>query len=169
MGRGAAGDINPRFIGGLDGRVDDLEATAKLGYEIGKEVVRIYKTITPIIPTDPQIRLVNHDIECPLTYRRVMEDFAHPTFMVPTTALRIDDFTWVTFPGEMFHEIGKRIKSSTHTRYSFLLGYCNGSVGYFPTQKSYSEGGYEPSGSRFDPASENLYMKQIQKVLIGLF
>jgi len=169
FGQGAAGDINPRFIGGLDGRVDDLEATANLGYEIGKEVVRVYKTIAPILPTDPHIRVVNKDIECPLTYRRVMEDFTHPTFIVPTTAVRIDDFTWVMFPGEMFHEIGQRVKASTHTTYSYLVGYANGSVGYFPTQKAFSEGGYEPSGSRFDPVSENIYVKAVNKMLIELY
>ena len=98
-----------------------------------------------------------------------MRDFAHPTFMVPTTAVRIDDFTWVTFPGEMFHEIGQRVKASAHTRYSYLVGYANGSVGYFPTQKSFSEGGYEPSGSRFDPVSENIYMKQMEKMLMQLY
>lgn len=167
--QGAAGDVNPRFVGGLDGRVEDLEATANLGYEIGKEVARVYKTITPIVPTDPQIRVINQDIECPFTYARVMADFTQPTFIVPTTAVRIDNFTWVTFPGEMFHEIGQRVKASTHTMYSYLVGYSNGSVGYFPTQKAYSEGGYEPSSTRFDPTSENIYMKQVQKMLLPLY
>jgi len=69
----------------------------------------------------------------------------------------------------MFREIGKRIKSSTHTKYSFLLGYCNGSVGYFPIHKAISEGGYETSRPRLVPVSEQVYVNEAKKLLIGLF
>jgi len=169
FGQGAAGDINPRFVGGLDGRVDDLEATANLGYEIGREVVKVYNSITTTEPINPKIRLVHEDILCPRHYSALFGDFKNTTIGVPTTGIRIDEFTWVTFPGEMFHEIGKRIKSSTHTRYSFLLGYCNGSVGYFPTQKAFSEGGYETSRPRLAPVSEQVYVKEVKKLLIRLF
>ena len=167
--QGAAGDINPRFIGGLDGAVDDLERTAHLGYEIGEEVVRIYHDIMPDEPLNSRIRLVKKDIECPLKYNRVMRDFKNTTISVPTTAIKIDEFTMVTFPGELFHDIGKQIKSSTHNRYSFLIGYCNAGLGYLPTQEAYSEGGYEPNSSRFAPVTEKIYVREVIKMLIELF
>jgi len=167
--QGAAGDINPRFVGGLDGYKGNLEKTAELGYEIGKEVINVFNSITTTEPINSQIRLVHKDILCPRNYRDLRNDFKNTTVTVPVTALRIDDFTWVTFPGELFHEIGKRIKSSTHTKYHFIVGYCNGSVGYLPTQKAFSEGGYEPAGSRFDPISEHVLVKEIKNMLIKLF
>jgi len=167
--QGAAGDINPRFVGGIDGAVDDLKKTALLGYEIGEEVVRVLNGITTKNPLNPQIRLVQKDIVCPLKYNRVMQDFKTTTIAVPTTAIRIDEFTWVTFPGELFHEIGKQIKSSTHTRYSFLIGYCNAGLGYLPTQQAFSEGGYEPNASRFAPVTEKVYLKEVRKILIELY
>jgi hypothetical protein len=98
----------------------------------------------------------------------VARDFRSTTVEVPTTGIRIDDFTWVTFPGELFHEIGKAIKSSTHARYPFLVGYCNGSLGYMPTQKAYSEGGYEPWRSRFAPVTEKIYTEAAANMLISL-
>ena len=163
--QGAAGDINPRFVGGLDGYRDNLENTVKLGYEIGKEVVDIYSKIKTDSPIDPEIKILHKNIVCPQKYGEVVKDFRHTTLDVPTSVIRIDDFEWVTFPGELFHKIGQVIKSSTHARYPFLVGYCNGSLGYLPTQQAYSEGGYEPWSSRFDPVTEKIYEKGIERIL----
>jgi hypothetical protein len=165
----SAGDINPRFVGGLEGVVDDLEKTKQLGYEIGQQVVQVTGDIRTKEPLNPHIRLVNKDIECPLKYNWVMRDFRTTTTAVPTTAIRIDAFTWVTFPGELFHEIGKQIKASTHNSYAFLVGYCNGGMGYLPTQKAFSQGGYEPNASRFAPVTEKVYLEQVREMLAALY
>ncbi len=163
--QGAAGDINPRFVGGLDGYQDNMESTAQLGMEIGKEVVNVFTKIKTDSPIKSEIKITNQDIVCPLKYDEVVKDFRHTTVNVPTTVVRIDDFEWVTFPGELFHKIGQVIKSGTHVQYPFFVGYCNGSLGYLPTQQAYSEGGYEPWSSRFDPAAERLYEKGVLKIL----
>lgn len=163
--QGAAGDINPRFVGGLDGYKDNLENTARLGCEIGKEVVDIYTRIKTDSPIDPEIKTIHENIVCPLKYGEVVKDFKHTTVDVPTSVIRIDDFEWVTFPGELFHKIGKVIKSSTHARYPFVVGYCNGSLGYLPTQQAFSEGGYEPWSSRFDSVTEKIYETGVTKML----
>ncbi|MDD4226800.1 MAG: neutral/alkaline non-lysosomal ceramidase N-terminal domain-containing protein [Mariniphaga sp.] len=166
---GAGGDINPRFVGGLDGYEDNLENTANLGYEIGKEVIRVLSGIHTTLPVNPAIKIVHEDITCPLKYDRVIRDFRTTTNDVPVTAVRIDDFVWVTFPGELFHEIGKKVKSATHARYPFLAGYCNGAMGYLPTQQAYSEGGYEPWTSRFAPVTEKIFLKETEKMLLKLY
>jgi len=167
--QGAAGDINPRFVGGLDGAVDNLERTAELGYEIGKEVVKVYSGITTIKPVNSRIKIVSKDITCPRKYAAVVRDFRNTTLDVPVTAIRIDDFTWVTFPGELFHEIGKTIKASTHSAFPQFVGYCNGSVGYLITQQAYSEGGYEPWTTQFDPATEKIFVRGVEKLLMDLY
>ena len=45
--QGAAGDINPRYVGGLDSNVDNIENTWALGEEIGGEVARVYRRLLP--------------------------------------------------------------------------------------------------------------------------
>jgi hypothetical protein len=167
--QGAAGDINPRYIGGLDGNKDDLQKTAELGYEIGKEVVRVLSGIKTEIPVNPQIRLSKENITCPRRYGEVMRDFRNTTIDVPTTAVKIDNFTWVMYPLELFHEIGKTIKVNTHSPFPFIVGYCNGSMGYLPTQQSHSEGGYEPNATHFDPVTEKIFLKGVEKLLAGLY
>ncbi len=166
---GAAGDINPRFVGGLDGYEDDLENTARLGYEIGKEVVKVFNSMETDIPLNAAIKLVQKDIVCPKRYREVVKDFRTTTVPVPVTAIKIDEFVWVTFPVELFHEIGQAIKTSTHARYPFLVGYCNGSMGYLITQQAYSEGGYEPWSTQFAPVAEKIFVEGVEEMLINLY
>jgi hypothetical protein len=167
--QGAAGDIDPRFVGGLDGYVDNLKKSEELGNEIGKEVVRDFFEIRNTQTITSQIKLVHKDITCPRKYAAVIENFRNTTIDVPTTAISIDQFTWVTFPGELFHEIGKNVKSITHSRYPFIVGYCNGSLGYLPTQQAHSEGGYEPWSTQFDPVAEKIFLKGVEKLLINLY
>ena len=167
--QGAAGDINPRFVGGLDGYKDNLKKTEELGYEIGKEVVKVFSDIITAQPINAQIKLVHRDITCPRKYAAVVEDFRNTTLDIPVTAIKIDQFIWVTFPGELFHEIGKNIKTMTHTRFPFIVGYSNGSLGYLPTQQSHSEGGYEPWATVFDPVAEKIFVKGVEELLLSLY
>lgn len=167
--QGASGDINPRFVGGIDGYRDNTAKTKELGYEIGNEVVRVYTGIQTSESYSSQIKIVHQDITLPRKYAAVVADFRNTTLDVPTSAIRIADFTWVTFPGELFHEIGQNIKAITHSPFPFLDGYCNGSLGYLPTQKSHSEGGYEPWSTKFDPVAEKIYLRGVEKLLKTLY
>ena len=167
--QGAAGDINPTVVGGLEGYIDNLENTALLGYEIGKEVVQVFSGIKTDHPVNSRILVVNHDIVCPLKYDEVVKDFIKTTIAIPVSAIRIGEFVFVTFPGELFHSIGQDIKTMTHSMYPFILGYCNGSFGYLPTQFAYSQGGYEPWASRFAPVTEKIFMEGIEKMMIEVF
>ena len=167
--QGAAGDINPRIVGGLDGTIDNPDKTTELGNEIGREVVRVVKEIKTDDPGNSAIKLLHANIVCPKKYAEVVRDFRNTTVAVPTTALRIGDFVWVTFPGELFHEIGQAIKSATHARFPFFVGYCNGSLGYLPTREAHAEGGYEPWTTQFDPATEKIYVTGVEKLLMKLY
>lgn len=167
--QGAAGDINPRLVGGLDGYQDDVKKTAELGYEIGREVVNVFSGIKTSIPVNPQIKLIKGDITCPGRYREVMQDFRNTTIDVPVTAIKLDTFIWVMYPLELFHVIGKAIKAGSHSPFPFIVGYCNGSMGYLPTQQAHSEGGYEPNATHFDPVTEKIFLRGIEKLLAELY
>ena len=67
--QGAAGDINPRFVGGLDGYTDNHDNTEALGYEIGMEVVRVMGSIKTDIPLNPMIKISHSNIICPRKFR----------------------------------------------------------------------------------------------------
>ena len=163
--QGAAGDINPRVVGGLDGNKDDINATWALGEEIGAEVARVYRSLSPMPLANPRMQLETSEILLPRSYSELFEDFTDTAVKVPTTAVRIGDLMWITFPGEMFHVIGERVRAATPATYAHLLGYTDGYVGYFPEQKAYAEGGYEVATTHLDPAAEQIYMREIAELM----
>ncbi len=162
--QGAAGDINPRVVGGLDGYEDNEEVTQQLGYEIAREVVRVHSSVRTG-PVTSAIELRTKDILLPRTYRELFEDFRNTAIPTPTTAVRMGDLMWVTFPGEMFHAIGQKVKAACPSSHAHLAGYVNGYIGYFPEQKAFAEGGYEPATSHLDPTAENVYLREIADLL----
>jgi len=162
--QGAAGDINPRVVGGLDGNADDINATWALGEEIGREVVRVYDSLQPA-RWEASIEVASQDIWLPRTYHEVQQDYRNTIVHTPTTAVRIGDLMWVTFPGELFHAIGQQVKAACPAKHGFLMGYTNGYIGYFPEQQAFAEGGYEPGTSHLDPAAEKIYLRQINELM----
>jgi hypothetical protein len=163
--QGAAGDINPRVVGGLDGYADNIETTWALGEEIGREVARVYRGLSPESWARPHVQLETSDILLPRQYRELFQDFTATAITVPTTIVRIGDLMWTTFPGEMFSNIGKQVKAASPATFAHLMGYTNGSVGYFPEQRAYAEGGYEVAVTHFDPQSERLYLRAIAALM----
>ncbi len=163
--QGAAGDINPRVVGGLDGYQDNIEVTRALGEEIGREVTRVYRTLTPEKSAATRFQMEMAEIRLPRQYRELFDDFKNTAVSVPTTVVRLGDLTWTTFPGEMFHAIGKQVKASSPATHAHLMGYTNGSIGYFPERRAYGEGGYEVSRTHLDPAAEPVYLRAIADLM----
>lgn len=164
--QGAAGDINPREVGGLDGVPDNIQNTWALGEEIGREVVRVYRGLTPEPLANPRVQIETDEILLPRQYRELFEDFKATSVHVPTTAVRIGDMMWTTFPGEMFSSIGKQVKAATPATHAYVMGYTNGYIGYFPTQQAYAEGGYEVAVTHLDQAAEHIYLQAIAKLMM---
>lgn len=68
-------------------------------------------------------------------------------------AMRVGPVRWVSLPGEPFVETGFALKEGGAT---FVVGYANGYLGYFPVQRAYADGGYETdlgTWSRVAPGS----------------
>ncbi len=164
--QGAAGDINPRVVGGLDGNPDNIETTWALGEEIGREVARVYRQLSPQPWVKPSVQIETNEILLPRRYRELFQDFSATTMRVPTTVVRIGDLMWTTFPGEMFHNIGEQVKAAMPATQTYLMGYTNGYIGYFPEQQAYAEGGYEVAVTHLDPASENIYLRALAQLLM---
>ena len=163
--QGAAGDINPRNVGGLDGYADSIRRTDELGDEIAADAIRAYRRIVSRTPRDTALRLASATILLPRCYRDLFQDFKQTAIEAPTTVVRMGDSTFVNFPGEMFHETGKKMKRAASTSLTFIAGYTNGSIGYMPTREAFAEGGYEPAVSHLDPAAEEHYLQQVARLM----
>ena len=68
--------------------------------------------------------------------------------------VRIGDGIFVTFPGELFSEIGLAIKKGSPLEKTFVIGVTAGPGGYLPAAKEFIEGDYEVNGSVYSPKTE---------------
>jgi hypothetical protein len=55
----------------------------------------------------------------------------------------VDEYAFVSLPGECFVELGLRIKQGAYPRHAVVVGYANGMVGYVPHKEAFARGGYE--------------------------
>ena len=74
-------------------------------------------------------------------------------------AVRIGDAVFVTFPGELFSEIGLRIKKESPYEKTFVIGLASGGGGYLPASKEFIDGDYEVDGSDYGPKTEDACVK----------
>ena len=74
---------------------------------------------------------------------------------VPVRFLKINrDLVIWSAPVELFCEIAINVRNHSPFPYTFFAGYTNGFLGYLPTRKAFSEGGYEPG--RVTPFTEQV-------------
>jgi hypothetical protein len=69
-------------------------------------------------------------------------------------AVRIGDAVFVTFPGELFSDIGLAIKKQSPMKKTFVIGLTCGPGGYLPAAKDFIDGDYEVDGSSYSPKTE---------------
>src|SRR5437870_6102860 len=89
-----------------------------------------------------------------------------PPVPAEVSAFRIGPLAAVTVPGELFTEIGMRIKAASPFAAPLIAGYSNGSIGYIPTVEAYPEGGYEVTHAcRVDPGAGTLIEAEAGRLL----
>ncbi|NSW92875.1 MAG: neutral/alkaline non-lysosomal ceramidase N-terminal domain-containing protein [Firmicutes bacterium] len=80
-----------------------------------------------------------------------------------------DNIAIVTNPGEMFTELGIKIKHNSPFKYTMVSELTNGYAGYIPTSQAFKEGGYEvrklPGNSYLDEAAGEKIVETSLQVL----
>lgn len=72
-------------------------------------------------------------------------------------AWRLGSLGIAAVPGEIFNQIGVRVKRHSPSEHTFFLSGCNDSIGYVPIPEAYAEGGYEVMHAcRVDPEAAEL-------------
>ncbi|QQS45723.1 MAG: neutral/alkaline non-lysosomal ceramidase N-terminal domain-containing protein [Acidobacteriota bacterium] len=160
--QGAPGDINPLLDKTpLPENADDIKNV--VGRTLGREVVRVAKSITTETPSTPEIAFLSEemtfknrwDVEkvrsqlstafgprLAARYRRYITE----TIVAPVTTLVINrQIAIVGLPGEPFVGLQLLLKQRSPLPATFMAGYANGYFGYFPTIRDAASGGYGAS------------------------
>jgi neutral ceramidase len=93
----------------------------------------------------------------------------HTGIPVAQTGVVVGDCALLTFPGELYTEIGMAIKERSPFRQTWLLGLANGYTGYIPTDKAIGEGGYAEDTRRVDAQAEGIIMRESMSLLQSLY
>jgi neutral ceramidase len=156
--QGAPGDINPYYA------VTPLEEDAAgrrdwTGKTLGEEAVRVAKQVRTESDPNPSIQFIEEKL--PMHIRWDIEGFrlglkrflgdAYDQFVgnistdidLPLTTVLINkQIALMTAPGEPFVDFQINWHQRCPVPHAFLLGYTNGYLGYFPTMRMASLGGY---------------------------
>jgi hypothetical protein len=81
------------------------------------------------------------------------------------TCIVIDDTAFLSFPGELYTEIGMKIKAASPFSRTYIIGLANGYVGYVPTRKAIGEGGYAEDVRRVDASAEEAILSMSLELL----
>jgi neutral ceramidase len=175
--QGSCGDINPTTYGenGLF-QFGDLEKTRAIGHQLARSVLRTMDGDGEVI--DGPIRVRDEIVEMPfvkeLDRENLEQKVENPEFewtgqwasetlalldrgeSLPTSTgihmqfVRIGPrFTVFTAAGELCSEIGLNMREIAGNPPGFVLGYASFAKGYLPSNKMYTEGGYEVFNSFF--------------------
>ncbi len=71
-------------------------------------------------------------------------------------AVRIGDTVFVTFPGEVFTEIGLKVKQRSPLENTFIFGLAGAFDNYLPTAEEYKEEGYATLITPYSPNAEQV-------------
>jgi hypothetical protein len=79
-------------------------------------------------------------------------------------ALAVGPVAFIGIPGELFVELGRRIRSQSPFPYTFVVELANDGIGYLPTRLAFQQGSYEPTSSPLEPGAG----EKIADTAIGL-
>jgi hypothetical protein len=93
---------------------------------------------------------------------RVYERHGKP-YLAEIQVFAVGQVAFVAIPGELFNELGSRIRKESPFAYTFLVTLANDNIGYIPLRAGFAQGGYEPSSSGLQPgAGEAIADKAIE-------
>ena len=84
---------------------------------------------------------------------------------IEQTCITVNDCAFLSFPGELFTEIGMHIKAKSPFLHTYIIGLANGEIGYVPTRKAISEGGYAVNTREVADEAEEIVVSQSLKLL----
>lgn len=96
-------------------------------------------------------------------YKRLSE--ASGLIPVEQTCIALGDTALVSFPGELFTEIGRQIKAQSPFARTYIIGLANGSIGYVPTREAICQGGYEVETREVGDESEEIVVEKTLELL----
>ncbi len=125
-----------------------LVANGQIGTTIGPRTLDKYKA---------DLWLANQAVTQSKRIEALPKDLA--PLSMPMQAIRLGNSVFVTFPCEVFTEIGLAVKKRSPLENTYVIGVAGGFYGYIATAAEYIEGGYAVNGSPYAPQAEQVIIE----------
>ena len=157
--QGAPGDINPLMDKTPLAENADAEMR-QVGETLGKEVARVSRSIQTETPARPELAYLSEELHFknrwsqeslrsaiiaaygPNPAKRYFRYLNDPIAAPVSTLVINRQIALVGLPGEPFVGLQLLLKQRSPLAATFLCGYTNGYIGYFPTMRDAVAGGY---------------------------
>lgn len=162
---GASGDIDPIYRVRPDFRESEME---EIGIILGREVLRVAEGIEtyPAGSVSAMQRVITLSGKKPAQSWKPEEVYEPgPDLDVRLSMLRVGNILFAGISGEVFTEIGMKVKELSPFRHTWVITHCNGASGYLVTDNAYKEGGYEPSVTRAMPGAEGAIIGNLVEMM----
>jgi hypothetical protein len=166
---GASGDINPIYGPHMDFHENSGYSFGvdQIGIDLGSRAIACAGEIKPL--PGGSIRAMQRVISLP----RKTDDskLQQPDVKradkldVRLSALKIGDIVFAGISGELFNEIGVRIRQLSPSSRTVVVTHCNGSSGYLVTDAAYAEGGYEANSTRAKSGAEKAIVENLIEMI----
>lgn len=88
-----------------------------------------------------------------------------PDVVVRLSLLRVSNILFAGISGEIFSEIGMKLKELSPYKNNHVITYCNGDSGYLITDSAYPQGWYEVSATRVMSGAERVILDNFIEML----
>jgi hypothetical protein len=157
--QGAPGDINPMLDKTPLAENADVEMR-QAGERLGYEVARVSRSIQTVVPDTPELAYLSEELSFknrwsqeslrtaimsaygPNPAKRYFRYLNDPIAAPVSTLVINRQIALVGLPGEPFVGLQLLLKQRSPLAATFLCGYTNGYIGYFPTIRDAVAGGY---------------------------
>lgn len=158
---GASGDLNS-----ITGSVGDFISYNNylLGIivkDLGEKVINTAKAIQPY--KSSSINASQMVIKLPA--KEVENSSKKPEIEVRLSVLKIGNIVFAGVSGELFTEMGLKVKELSPYKNTCVITHCNGSCGYIVTDKAHKEGGYEAEATRIKEGAEKAIVSNLIRMI----
>lgn len=156
----------------------------RIGRSLAAEVLRVWESLP--LEDDLPLAAARVEFELPIKDFGAMETPAggdsqaqylrhligkhagQSTFAAEVQALRVGDLALISLPGEIFAEIGLRIRCGSPLPHTMPVTVANGYAGYIGTAEAYAQGGYEVTWNIAAPAAAETLIEAAFRALAAV-
>lgn len=163
---GASGNIDPwvRVLPEFRTSNGWIPEPVLMGTMLGEEVARVLERIR-LSADRTEIKTALRTLQLPAKPRGSANTTTNTTSPIVITVASLGDIAFVGWGGEVFNEIGKKVKTGSPFSTTFVFTHCNGTGGYVPIRDAYEQGGYEVQTSSFAPGGGERLAEETLRLL----